>query len=213
MANSVWNALTILEENLHQSKSLLSVSSDALSNENLSPDSDALSSTLSLIEKLIKECQDEVEYLYKQRKYFHDSPKWYEHGEVDESLEDEEGTNDGGEIPEEVISEAEKDHIRSDTGSFNVVLAEEHEDGSATYNITGSQEAMANLFQTMISSAIVNGIKYTKENNKEFESYLKNKTAVISLLEALKKWEEDADFDYDPVVKTLRKYCSDRIGS
>ena len=213
MANSVWNALTILEENLHQSKSLLSVSGDALSNENLSPDSDALSSTLSLIEKLIKECQDEVEYLYKQRKYFHDSSKWYEHGEVDESLEDEEGTNDGGEIPEEVISEAEKNNIRSDTGSFNVVLAEKHEDGSATYIVNGSSEAMANLSQAMISSALINGIKHTEENNKRFESYLKNEAAVIALLEALKKWEEDADFDYDPVVKTLRKYCSDRIGS
>lgn len=212
MANSVWNALTILEENLHQSKSLLSVSNDALSNENLSPDSDALSSTLSLVEGLIRECQDEVEYLYKQRKYFHDSPERDEYREVDESLEDEEGTNDGGEIPEEVISEAEKDYIRSDTGSFNVALAEEHEDGSVTYTVNGSGEAMANLFQAMVSSAIINGIKYTEDNNKKFECYLKNEPAVIALLVALKKWEEDDEFDYDPVVKTLRKHCSDRFG-
>ena len=212
MANSVWDALGNLEENLYKSKNIISISSDALLNDNLRPDNEALSSTLSLVEGLIRECQDEVEYLYKQRKYFHDSPERDEYREMDESLEDEEGTNDGGEIPEEVISEAEKDYVRPDTRSFNVVLAEEHEDGSATYTVNGSSEAMANLFQTMICSALINGIKYTEEGNKRFESYLKNEAAIIALLTALKRWEEDDEFDYDPVVKALRKHCSDRFG-
>jgi len=47
--------------------------------------------------------------------------------------------------------------------SFNVEMVEEHEDGSATFTVSGDKASMQALFEAFFTQAVINGIDYAVE--------------------------------------------------
>jgi len=102
-----------------------------------------------------------------------------------------------------VFSE-EREKAEESTRSFNVEELERHEDGSATYEVSGSDKEMKQLFEVFFTHALINGIKYTLENNDKEIAKLKSLEAARELEVLLREWETSEDLDYTPVVGDKR---------
>jgi hypothetical protein len=100
--------------------------------------------------------------------------------------------------------EADEGEDSEDRPSFNVEMVEEHEDGSATFAVTGSKESMKQLFQAFFTQALINGILLTKEKNDQYCAQQRALEMARDLEVLLRKWETSDDFDYDPMVKATR---------
>ena len=102
-----------------------------------------------------------------------------------------------------VFSE-EREKAEESTTSFDVKELKRHEDGSATYEVSGSDEKMQDLFETFFTHALINGIKYTQEGNDKEIAKLKSLETARELEVLLREWETSDEFDYSPVVKDKR---------
>jgi hypothetical protein len=100
--------------------------------------------------------------------------------------------------------EADEGEDFEDRPSFNVEMVEEHEDGSATFAVTGSKESMKQLFQAFFTQAVINGVLLTKEKNDQYCAQQRALEMARDLEVLLRKWETSDDFDYDPMVKATR---------
>jgi hypothetical protein len=100
--------------------------------------------------------------------------------------------------------EADEGEDSEDRPSFNVEMVEEHEDGSATFAVTGSKESMKQLFQAFFTQAVINGVLFTKEKNDQYCAQQRALEMARDLEVLLRKWETSDDFDYDPMVKATR---------
>jgi hypothetical protein len=169
-----------------------------------------IQSALSLIEKTLEESYDEVEKLYKLRRefFFQNTSQRTDDRALVFPVEDNEGEDDGDEVEEEDDGEAEEDHSGPDPRSaflsskLNVELAEEHDDGSATYTITSDDGTLHRLFEAFFLQAMIEGIKSVEVENKKFASL---KKAATDLERVLQVWEDSDVLDYDPEVKEKRK--------
>lgn len=56
----------------------------------------------------------------------------------------------------------------TDKTRFTVTLTEEHPDGSATFTLDGTPEAMKHLMESMVQQAIVDGIEAAQSTSKQF---------------------------------------------
>jgi hypothetical protein len=102
------------------------------------------------------------------------------------------------------------------TRSFNVKELKRNEDGSATYEVSGSDEKMQELFEVFFTYALINGIKYTLEDNQKEIHKMHAITAARELEVLLREWETSDDLDYAPVVKNKRlklKELLDKAGT
>lgn len=102
-----------------------------------------------------------------------------------------------------VFSE-EREKAEESTRSFDVKELKRHEDGSVTYEVSGSDEKMQDLFETFFTHALINGIKYTQEGNDKEIAKLKSLETARELEVLLREWETSDEFDYSPVVKDKR---------
>jgi hypothetical protein len=100
--------------------------------------------------------------------------------------------------------EADEGEDFEDSPSFSVDLVEEHEDGSATFAVTGSKESMKQLFQAFFTQAVINGVLLTKEKNDQYSARHRALELARDFEVLLRKWETSDDFDYDPMVKATR---------
>lgn len=87
---------------------------------------------------------------------------------------------------------------------FNVDLIKEHEDGSATFQVSGSNKSMKQLFEAFFCQAVINGMLLTKEKNDKYCAERRALEVARDLDVLLRKWETSDDFDYDPMVKATR---------
>ena len=108
------------------------------------------------------------------------------------------------EAAEEGDEEADEGEDFEDRPSFSVDLVEEHEDGSATFAVTGSKKSMKQLFHAFFVQALINGILLTKEKNDQYSARHRALELARDLEVLLRKWETSDDFDYDPMVKATR---------
>lgn len=56
----------------------------------------------------------------------------------------------------------------TDKTRFTVTLTEEHADGSATFTVDGTPEAIKYLMETMVQKAIVDGIGIAENGTQQF---------------------------------------------
>lgn len=89
-------------------------------------------------------------------------------------------------------------------GSLEVKFVEEHEDGSATYTIEASQEALTKLFSAFFQEAVLRGITETEKQNKEWVKTHPVGAAAKELHDLLLEWETSDELDYHPKVREAR---------
>jgi len=105
---------------------------------------------------------------------------------------------------EEGDEETEDGEGLEDDTRFNVEMIKEHEDGSATFQVSGSKASMQKLFETFFCSAVVNGILMTEKGNERYSAQQRVIDMARDLEALLRNWETSEDFDYDPMVKATR---------
>jgi hypothetical protein len=108
------------------------------------------------------------------------------------------------EAAEEGDEEAEDGEDFENRPRFNVDLVKEHEDGSATFQVSGSKKSMQQLFEAFFIQALINGVLLTKEKNGQYCAQHRALEMARDLEVLLRKWETSDDFDYDPMVKATR---------
>ena len=91
-----------------------------------------------------------------------------------------------------------------DDNCFNVEMIKEHEDGSATFQVSGSKASMQKLFEAFFCHAVVNGILMTEKGNERYSAQQRVIDIARDLEALLRNWETSEDFDYDPMVKATR---------
>jgi hypothetical protein len=63
---------------------------------------------------------------------------------------------------------------------------------------------MKKLFEVFFTHAVINGIKYTQEDNDEEVYRMQVVTAARELEVLLREWETSDDLDYSPTVENKR---------
>jgi hypothetical protein len=74
--------------------------------------------------------------------------------------------------------------------SFNVEMVEEHEDGSATFSVSGDKASMQTLFEAFFTQAVINGIDYAVEKKDRWVAERKLIDAAIEFNKAVWAYEE-----------------------
>lgn len=101
--------------------------------------------------------------------------------------------------------EADEGEDFEDRPSFNVELVKEHEDGSATFAVTGSEKSMKQLFEAFFCQAVINGVRFTKEKNDKYCAERRALEVARDFETLVRMWEDSAALDYDPTVKSKRE--------
>lgn len=133
------------------------------------------------------------------------SPFWYEDGEMELPIQDGDGTSVGDRIQQEDKEDRERKSSSHSRPSFDVKEIQRNEDGSTTFEISGDEEDMNSLFETMIVHAIINGIEYTQEESDRWIAERDALKAADKLVRFLDVWENVDSFDYDPGVKDAKE--------
>ena len=101
--------------------------------------------------------------------------------------------------------EADEGEDSEDRPSFNVEMVEEHEDGSATFQVSGSEKSMKQLFEAFFCQAVINGVRFTKEKNDKYCAERRALEVARDFETLIRIWEDSTDIDYEPTVKSKRE--------
>lgn len=107
--------------------------------------------------------------------------------------------------------EADTGEGLKDGNRFNVELVKENEDGSAVFQVSGSDASMKQLFETFFCQAVINGILLTEKANERYTAQQRALDAARNLEVLLEAWETSDDLDYDPVVKNAKRELADAL--
>jgi len=199
-----WTQMNNLETLTYDMKALLEVVSDGLLNQECpSNPEDSAGVIRQAVNKLEKIREIHEEMWSEQREAMPGGNTWgLDNGGTDEDADGEEDFD-----TKDLFSDGDEDWEETEAElapRFDVEEIMRHEDGSATYQVSGSDEEMKRLFEIFFTSALVNGIKYTQENNDK-EVYKMHAVTVARELEVLlREWETSDDLEYDPIVKSKR---------
>lgn len=143
-----------------------------------------------------------------KQEHIYDAPLWDDARKVGLSVQDTggEGTGDQAQQQDTQAGEQEEEATSLRLGtSFTVNEIVRHEDGSATFEISGTEEDMNSLFESLILNAIVSGITYGKEQTDRFISEREALRQADKLVRYLDVWENCESFDYDPSVQEVKE--------
>lgn len=109
------------------------------------------------------------------------------------------------------IEIADTDGTVTTQGLFTVEDYVEHEDGSATFSIAGSPEALQHLHQSLILQAVTNGIEHAKQKADVAIAELQALQAADKLVRYLDVWEGSDDLNYSPEVERIKNDLKDLL--
>lgn len=112
-------------------------------------------------------------------------------------------------LVEEVFEARREEKLSKPT--FNVTEKQENDDGTTTFEISGSKEDMERLFSAFFTSALIRGIEAEESINERWINKLKIIEAAKEFCEAMERWEEEDDFEYEPKCRELREKLSEAI--
>lgn len=207
------------DESLYKIKALLEVTQDGLTNDAVGINQDYYATTLRLAMDMVDELQADVnaEFARRREEMLHgreaeddgqlEFPFEYSPGESADSF-----TGDAVQDSEPEDSEAgEEGDAGFATGSFGVTLVQEHEDGSATFEVHGSKAQMSKLFSAFFADALTKGIDCVEQQTDKW--VLRNR--VISkareFAKLMERWEWDDILDYEPSIKKVRCELSEML--
>ena len=90
--------------------------------------------------------------------------------------------------------------------SFNVEMEEEHDDGSATFNVSGDKASMQALFEAFFTQAVINGIDYAVEKKDRWVAERKLVDAAVEFNKAVWAWEEFEGVDWQDLKRFHEKF-------
>jgi len=76
----------------------------------------------------------------------------------------------------------------TDKTRFTVTMTEEHPDGSATFTLDGTPEAMKHLMESMLQQAIVDGIEAAEKTSHRFTYQSQLHKAAEYLIDCLDRY-------------------------
>jgi glucosamine 6-phosphate synthetase-like amidotransferase/phosphosugar isomerase protein len=94
---------------------------------------------------------------------------------------------------------------------FTVQEIEEHEDGSATFQIDGSKEDLQILFETFFVHALVGGIESAKASTETFVAQSQALKVADKLVRYLDVWETADEFDYNMGVNDVKNELKEAL--
>lgn len=94
---------------------------------------------------------------------------------------------------------------------LNVELAEEHEDGSATYSITMPKDQQNKLFSAFFINGLSRGIGELEVENEYVIRNLEVRRRAQALVNILNEWEVTDELDYDPKVKQIKAQLEESL--
>lgn len=208
-----WQQMNTLEELTYEMKALLEVVMDGLNNDCCPSNPEDSSVVLrQATEKLIKirGIHEEAWEAYRQEKF--SKPE----EDSDEDSDDEDSDSDEDSDDEESDFKiaglfCEDDSDEYETTQFKVDLVEEHEDGSATFQVSGSKKSMKELFEAFFCQALINGVLLTKEKNDKYCAERRVLDIVRDFEVLLRTWEDSDEFDYAPVCEQKRKELTEAL--
>jgi hypothetical protein len=199
-----WNQLNELETLTYETRALLEVVSDGLLNECAPSDPEDSAVVLRMAGEKIEKMQEIHEEMWDEKR----EAMAQEAVADDDDGDNEDADGDENFDTKSIFSGGEKEQeereVKEPTRSFAVKEIGQNEDGSATYEVSGSDEKMQELFEVFFTHALINGIKCTKEGNDTEIYKMHALTAARELEVLLREWETSDEFDYDPVVKNKR---------
>lgn len=201
---STWNQMNNLDTLTYEVKAMLEVVSDGLLNDTCPSTGENAGTVIRLVLDKIEEVQAIHEEMW-------DEQREEKFGSSDqESFLDDEDEEDT--LSQLLSEEREEDPIEDySSTSFNVELAEEHEDGSATFHVSGNEESMKRLFEAFFSHAVLNGILLTEEKTKVYSAERRALELARDFEVLMREWETSEDLDYDPIVKAKREQLSEAL--
>ena len=201
---NTWAQMNELDTLTYETKAMLEVVSDGLLSE-VCPSSGENAGAV------IRLALEKIEKIHTIHQEVWDGKREEKLGSSDqESFLDDEDEED---TLSQLLSEKREEDPLEDFSStrFNVELAEEHEDGSATFQVSGSKESMTRLFEAFFSHAVLNGILLTEEKTKVFSAERKALSLARDFEVLMREWETSEDLDYAPLVEEKRKQLSEAL--
>ena len=90
--------------------------------------------------------------------------------------------------------------------SFNVEMVEEHEDGSATFNVSGDKASMQALFEAFFTQALINGIDYAVENKHRWIAERHLVDAALEMHKAIWAWKNFDGVDWVDIKEIEERF-------
>ena len=215
-----WQQLNDLETLTYETRALLEVTSDGLLNDTCPSNPEDSAQVLRMAVEKIEKMREIHEEIWDEKREAMAREAVADDGDNEDADGDENFDTkdlfsdlptaiDETDLDSELISETvyESQKIRKaeeSTRSFDVKELKRNEDGSVTYEVSGSDEKMQELFEVFFTHAVINGIKHTQEDNEKEIAKLNSLEAARELEVLLREWETSEEFDYSPVVKDKR---------
>lgn len=134
--------------------------------------------------------------------------QWDDNEPMEFSLQDGEGEGLVWQVPqtddESGEEEGEREAVYTSPG-FIVTEKETNEDGSCTFEITGSDKDMQRLMQALITQALINGVDYANDAKDKFTARCEALEQADMLVRMLDVWEVAECFDYTPNIEDQKE--------
>lgn len=201
---NTWAHMNELETLTYETKAMLEVVSDGLLHDTCPSNPENSAAVIRMAVEKIEQIQAIHQEMWDEQR-----EEKRKSNDKDSLLDDE----DEEDTLSQLLSEKREEDPLEDYSStrFNVELAEEHEDGSATFQVSGSKESMTRLFEAFFSHAVLNGILLTEEKTKVFSAERKALSLARDFEVLMREWETSEDLDYAPIVEEKRKQLSEAL--
>lgn len=209
---SMWK----FEETIYQTRALLEVMQDGLANDVVGINQDYYATTIRTACNLLEGMQQMIEEDFRQAR---EEKKIGEYAEDETDGEDEvpgwRAKSDlfTGEIVSDEEPEGGEEGEEGDagffTGSLGVKLVEEHDDGSATFEVHGDKDQMGKLFSAFFTEAIVKGIDCTQQSTERWVLEKQIVKKAREFADLMMQWEWEDELDYDPQIRKVRVELTD----
>jgi len=108
----------------------------------------------------------------------------------------------------ELVSELYKnrnvERVEEKSYVLDVKEVEEHDDGSATFEIKMDDKTKNDLFSSMFIAGILRGMDELKSDNEYYLNNLEVRRRAQNLVNLLNMWEVTDELDYEPTVKEAK---------
>jgi hypothetical protein len=208
-----------VEEKLYEARALLEVVMDGLCNDVVGINQDYYSTTIRVALNAIEEAQNVVNQDFAARR-----EKMLEEQEADRQMqfpfEYQYSPGEGLDLQvgdrlqvsqSEDDEEGEEGDAGFSAGSFGVKLVEEHDDGSATFEVHGSKDQMGKLFSAFFTEAITRGIDSVEQQTDKWVLRSRITSKAKEFADLMARWEWDDELDYEPTIKRVRCELSELI--
>ena len=90
--------------------------------------------------------------------------------------------------------------------NFTVEMVEEHEDGSATFNVSGDKASMQALFEAFFTQALINGIDYAVEKKERWIAERRLVDAALEMHKAIWAWKNFDGVDWVDIKEIEERF-------